>query len=196
MIIEHDKAPSPPHLFFGLYPLNLDSQLHEFPLQFRREFSIICEYVTDSRRIHGDFTLLIAPMKFSWTFPGFAILQIFMSIPSRISHRSPIFALRRYRFIFHVAALRIIWCAFGSFPSVEFWAPAMPTQTWPRRALPKCVSATSGGTGERSPHVSSQGRSSSSSSPYPTAAGIRPGTRHRMPTRLWLGPAQPVTSAN
>ena len=55
--------------------------------------------------IYDEFTPLIGPMNFSWTFPGFAILKTCMSIGSRDSHRSPIFALHRYRFIFHVAAL-------------------------------------------------------------------------------------------
>ena len=70
---------------------------------------------------HGNFTLLIAPMNFSWTYLGFAILRICKSICDR---ETPIvtwiFTLQRYQFIFHLASLRIVWYAFGRFPTVEF----------------------------------------------------------------------------
>ena len=87
------------------------------------------------RIFHSEFALPIAAMNFSWTLPGFAILQICMCIGlgSRDSHRSPtrMFALQRYRFIFHVAALRILTC-FRQLPLLPRCRISIPTQTWAR----------------------------------------------------------------
>ena len=90
-----------------------------------------------------EFTLPIAPLNFSRTFPGFAFLEICVSIGSSYPHWSPIrFALQRYPFnfhesiIIHVAALRIIWYLLP-FQLMFFEC----RQRWRRRARRRLVGA-------------------------------------------------------
>ena len=74
-------------------------------------------------------------MKFSWTFPGFAILQICMSIGSKDSHRSPVRAAE-VPIHFPCSSIAYYLICFQQLPHCRISTSSTPTQTWPRQAPP------------------------------------------------------------